>query len=424
MGPARTARSIVGLMALLAAGCTASSQTSSTGSLAPSPSAAPPPSATIAPPPETASKLPGSLLIVTGDGGLTTMRPDATADRVVVEVEDGAVEVQDAVWSPDGRRIAWSQIDVEDGAPATRVVIADPRGGSRAEAQLASPAFYLSWDPTSSRVAILTGTGPSITLSTIEREGGEAVPLGRGEPFYLSWAPDGDRLVTHVGASGLDEVDVMEGAATRLDETAELQAPAWSADGRTITYARATDDEGSGELVVRDTATDRVRSLADVEGAVFLALSPDGRRVAFHGRPAVGVDPGELGVRVVDLDGSGEVRATSQPAYAWSWSPDGERLAVLEPESGPDNRFHWTIWSDGDSFTTPSFAGTPGLVQRAQYFTQYVQSSTIWSPDGRAIAYPATAIDGRSLIWVQPVREGAAPFPVAEGAKVSWSPAA
>ena len=424
MGPSRTVRCIVGLVGLLAASCTAPSQTSSTGAIAPSVSAPPPPSATIAPPPAAASRLPGSLLIVTGEGGLTTIRPDATGGRVVVEVEEGAVQVQDAVWAPDGRRIAWSQIDVEDGEPATRVVIADARGGSRVEAPLTDPAFYLSWDPTSSRIAFLAGSGPSITLSMVDRRGGDPVLLGRGEPFYLSWAPEGDRLVTHVGESGLDEVAVAGGAATPLDRTALLQAPSWSTDGRSITYARAAKgDEGAGELVVRDTATDRVRSLADVDGTVFLAVSPDGRRVAFHGRPVSGVDPNELGVRIVDLDGSREVQATSQLAVAWSWSPDGERLAVLEPESGPENRFHWRIWSDDGSFVTPSFAGTFGLVQQAQYFTQYVQSSTIWSPDGRAIAYPAAAIDGRALIWVQPAREGVLPFPVAEGARVAWSPA-
>jgi TolB protein len=429
MGPARIARPVIVLIAGVAlASCTATTPTSSTASLAATPSASSGAPDTVAEPPAAASELPGSLLITTAEGGLLTIRPDATQRRALVEV-GGDAQVQDAAWAPDGRSIAWSQIDLDDGGlPIARVVIADAHGPDRVESTLEDPAFYLSWDPTSSRVAFLAGIQPAYTLGLVERAGGDpTLASDTGAPFFLSWAPEGDRLVTHVGASGLDEVD-LEGGGQTLDQTSAFQAPAWSADGRSIAYARTVGSDGEGQLVVRDTQTDRVRPIADVAGTVYLVLSPDGRRVAFHGRPDDGTaEPiPDLGVRIAEVDGSGEMRATTDPAIAWSWSPDGSRLAVLELDlSDPDApALRWRVWSDRGSFTTPTFTGSAGLQQQASFFTQYVQSTTMWSPDGQAFAYPAGSPDGRALIWVQPARRGAEPFAIAEGARVAWSPPA
>ena len=281
-------------------------------------------------------------------------------------------------WSPDGRWIAWSELAVANGRAEAHVVVAAPDGSGRRESLIPFPPFYLSWDPTSSRVAFLGGEEP-FTLGLVERRGDAgARPLAKGVPFYLSWGPTGDRMVTHVGSEGLDELGI-DGETTDLGTTSLLQAPSWGPDGQ-IAFVRPAGGGGRGQLVALDERSGRIRRLADLEGAAYLVVSPDGSRVAFHGRdpeeqdffdrglPDVATD---LGVHVASTDGSREVVATREPAMAWSWSPDGRRLAVLEPVYGDQIRFRWRIWSDEGSFTTPPFSGSITFLQEAAFFTQF-----------------------------------------------------
>jgi len=432
---ARTTRHVLALLgvACLLAACTTPERTLSTPSAPPATSVVPPPSETTSPPlevdpPRAASQLPGTLLVRGDDGGMTALRPDATHPVTVVDIADGAM-VQQAVWSPDGRWIAWSELAVANGRAEAHVVVSAPDGSGRRESLIPFPPFYLSWDPTSSRVAFLGGEEP-FTLGLVERRGDPgARPLAKGVPFYLSWGPTGDRMVTHVGSEGLDELAI-DGETTDLGTTSLLQAPSWGPDGQ-IAFVRPAGGGGRGELVALDERSGRIRPLADLEGAAYLVVSPDGSRVAFHGRdpeeqdfydrglPDVATD---LGVHVASTDGSREVVATSEPAMAWSWSPDGRRLAVLEPMYGDEIRFRWRIWSDEGSFTTPPFSGSITFLQEAAFFTQYAQSTTMWSPDSSAFAYPAEVDDAGPVILVQPAARDAQPFVVGSGSWVGWSP--
>jgi Tol biopolymer transport system component len=417
---------------LVVAGCTPPERTLSTPSdPATQPSVIEPkPEPVVEAPPASASRLPGRLLIRTNDGGMLVVRPDASDPVAIVDASAGGTVVQQATWSPDGERVAWSQIDAVEGQARARLVVAAPDGTARRGSPTPFPAFYLAWDPTSSRVAFLGGEQP-FTLGLVERRGDNgAKPLASGAPFYLSWAPEGDRLVTHVGPEGLDEL-TLDGDVTELDVTGMLQAPSWSA-ADDIAYVIPAE-QGESTLVVRDGQTGDVRDLARIDGAAYLVVSPDGARVAYHGRgpdeldffdrslPEVATD---LGVSVAPLDGGKAVVATTEPALAWSWSPDGRTLAVLEPIYGEGSiMFRWRLWSERGSFVTPAFAGSLGLLQDAAFFTQFAQSTSMWAPDSSAFAFPADSPAG-TMVWVQPAERGAQPFAVGPGAWVAWSPVA
>jgi hypothetical protein len=88
---------------------------------------------------------------------------------------------------------------------------------------------------------------------------------------------------------------------------------------------------------------------------------------------------------------------------------------------GDQIRFRWRIWSDEGSFTTPPFSGSITFLQEAAFFTQFAQSTTMWSPDSSAFAYPAED-DAGPVILVQPAARGAQPFVVGSGSWVGWSP--
>ena len=211
-------------------------------------------------------------------------------------------------------------------------------------------------------------------------------------------------------------------------------APSWSPDGSSIYYARSSA-EAHQNLVSQDVRSGDVTVLAPIDGMGYWVVSPDGSRVAFHGRdpeteadffdrslPDVATD---LGVSVVGADGAGLIHASEDPAISWSWSPDGSKLAILEPVYQDDGSmlFRWRIWSDEGSFLTDPFPGSLGLLQEyAPHFSQFAQSASMWAPDGSAIAYPADQQEGPTQIWVQETVEGAAAYAVSDGTAVSWSP--
>ena len=120
----------------------------------------------------------------------------------------------------------------------------------------------------------------------------------------------GDRLLS-----------LIQGKPSPLD----VQAPAWSRDGRTIVFVSWRD--GNGEVYAMDADGSEPRNLTQHPAKdVRPAWSPDGRRIAFVSRR-----DGNSEVYVMNADGSGKRNLTRNRAsddYP-TWSPDGRRIAFL-----------------------------------------------------------------------------------------------
>jgi Tol biopolymer transport system component len=419
------------------AACTSSAPTTADHGLGPV-SASPQPlsGASLASPPPSASSLPGTILFRDLLFGLGTVRPDGSGRTSLSVGRPGGVEVVSAAWSPDGRHIAWSQIDDNSTAatPGT-VVTTDRAGDHRVDTTMPLVPFYLSWDPTSSRIAYLGSGSGAIRMGVVDvnaPKGSRVDLLDTGQPYYFSWAPLGDRLAVHVGER-LDELRLDGSTDTIGARPGLFQTPVWSADGSSLVYVRRTGTE-SGQLVVRDLASNREQVLADLKGTVLLAPSPDGERVAFQALGPGRIDfydrslPQHLtdvGVTVVDV-ATGEVTRVSRDiAMAWSWSPDGDQLAILEPMyQGPGPiLFQWRLWDGAGTYATDPFTASISLLtDYAPFFGQFAESSTMWAPDGSAFAFSADLPSGPSQIVVQPAKRGVQPFVVGEGSFLGWSP--
>jgi TolB protein len=368
--------------------------------------------------------LTGRLAVLDADGHLVTMDPDGSDEILLDEVAPGTSQVRQPTWSPDGRSVAWVHVEVtEAGALSASIATAGDDGTRPSASRTAVVPFYLSWDPTSSRIAYLGAPSDTfIELGIVEVAGRTSVTsLDAGQPVFFSWGPDGDQLLVHIGAERLDRLGLDGSTSAVGDRPGTFSVPVWTADGKTLVYSSV--DEGGQRLVARNVNADRGRPLVPYEGLIAFVVSPDGERVAFQV-----IQPGRiLPLSVIDVDGGETVEIVDAPIASFFWSPDGERLLYLDPDPLPDDTglwFRWGVWDGTSSFVTPRFAPSRLIsVEYLQFFEQYAQSMRLWSPDSRAFAYPGTSEDGQEGIWIQSARPDRAPVLVAEGDFVAWSPA-
>ena len=384
----------------------------------------PPPSAAGSPDPTVPTDLAGlggRLAILDAAGNLVTVNPDGSDEMVLAEVEEGRSEVRQPTWSPDGRRVAWVTVEVtEAGALAAGVSTATSDGARATKARTPTVPFYLSWDPTSSRIAYLGSPREmEIALGILEVAGRSVgTPLDSGQPFYLSWAPAGDELLVHVGEDRLERLGLDGSLTTVSDDPGTFFTPVWTTDGRAFVYASA--GARGQHLVVHEIDATRGTQLLPFDGLLRFVVSPDGRRIAFQVLEEQNAQP----LTVIDVRTGETTEIVEGLTGGFFWSPSGDRLLYLvaDPDEGRI-WYRWGVWDGTSSFTTPRFV--PSLLVVREYlpfFEQYAQSMSLWSPDGSAFAYPGENEAGEVGIWVQSAEPDRAPVLVGEGTFVAWSP--
>ncbi len=367
--------------------------------------------------------LPGRLAILNAAGDLVTMDPDGSDELVLDEVEAGRSQVRQPTWSPDGRSVGWVHLEITEAGALSAAVATSTGDGTRpTERRTAVVPFYLSWDPTSSRIAYLgSPSETAIELGILELAGRSAgTPIDTGQPFYISWGPDGDQLLVHVGDDRLERLDLDGSLTTVAERPGTFSAPVWTADGRTFVYASI--DAGDQRLVVRrrrgrDGTDPRPVRRVDRLRRESRAASGSRSRSSSPGARSRSRSSTSIPAKTVEITGSA--------IASFFWSPDGERLLYLDPESrdGEQLWFRWGVWDGTSSFLTPRFVPSELIaVGYLQFFEQYAQSMSLWSPDSSAFAYPGMNEDGEEGIWIQSARPDRAAVLVADGDFVAWSP--
>ena len=158
---------------------------------------------------------------------------------------------------------------------------------------------------------------------------------------------------------------------------------------RTGLGASAAETYISEDLFTISPSGERITQVTD--GPVtdlFPQWSPDGKRIAFI-RPDTG--SASLDIYVVDGSGGEPANLTNSPLdheKAVSWSPDGTQIVFEKDPINPiydgDNRLDTDLWiMDADGAIPTQLTDEEGA-----------HHSPAWSPDGSAIAYVYSTVQG------------------------------
>lgn len=364
----------------------------------------------------------GQVYLIDPDGG---DRLDLVADPTI---EQGA----QPVWSPDGRRIAWS----ERSALGFSIVSTNIDGTERRRAETLFSGYYGYWDPTSTQLGFLGNAAPGTGL-VLDQGTGLALDdvIDSDTFYYFSWGPDGTEWVVHSG-SGLSIVSV-DGSRRILNlDDFQFRAPIWTANGALVLGVR----QGNRNVIALvDPETLEVEELVEAGDVANFVLDPTGRFLAIESLsfPDGGI-PEEDGITAVALQtaptaelliydlATGEVEQVldEQTGGFW-WSPDGSSLAVLVRDVGePIGRTQWLVWQNGDTFRSDPFRITPVFATTyVPFFDQFAQSVSPWAPDSSRFVYAGFDTEGRRGVFVQPAQPGEPAQRIADdGAVAFWSP--
>jgi len=282
----------------------------------------------------------GKLAFVS-DGGIWVLDVDSGQKRQLT-TDGGNREPR---LSPDGRWLAFAKGD----AGAIWVMRED---GSDASLVAESGRAGFTWAPAGNRLAYATGEG---VLLLLDVESGEQLSLLDLEVSRFAWLPDGNALILELWAR-------QELATPSLPST--LHQGLWRVN---------TDGTGLAQLY---TAWDQ-QTLAEVD---LGTLSPGGRWLTlWEGFVSASLRADGLPLRIMPVTGGQPQEIASatllRPGFV-AWSPQGDRLAVVEGGGRQAwvNKQIVVMQPDGSDRRLLSDAS------RADLFPA-------WSPDGQRIAF-------------------------------------
>jgi hypothetical protein len=181
-------------------------------------------------------------------------------------------------------------------------------------------------DLASGNTTLLAGTTRG-DMNPLWSPDGQTIAFTRGPSSGLIGAP-GPYNIMLTNAGGMNAHQLTEGMEANY-------AQAWMPDGDHLLYTTVSRDVVS--LKIMNVQSGEVTSLFDTNYNGTVAVSPDGRRLAFEEM----LPPDKYGLFVSDLDGSNRrLLADGRAAYIVTvpaWSPDGQWLiaTVHDPETEP-----------------------------------------------------------------------------------------
>jgi Tol biopolymer transport system component len=267
-------------------------------------------------------------------GGIVSVNADGSDPvRLTAEGRD----VDSAVWSPDGSRVAFLMQDDADGDPTvydaaledSEIYVMGADGGNLTRlTENRHSDDIVRWNPDGTRLSFRSNRDGDHRLYTMRTDGTDVRPLTPAgwTADSHSWSPDGSRFA-FVGGDGEDDGDGCffaghedlelylmnadgSGAVRLTDDELYQQSPVWSPDGSKVAFAASNQSDYAWEIFVVNADGSGLWRLTDYPGYDMGPVwSPDGSMIGFTSDRSMGGDPHgdhQGGIPyVMNADGSG-----------------------------------------------------------------------------------------------------------------------
>jgi len=298
-------------------------------------------------------------------------------------------------WSSDGTKIG---LGIEADIYTVAAVGGTPE---RISLESTASSFRLTapmWNPDGRRIAYTDVAGSGLTTSkiwTVRNDGTDPIAVTDGTNFdrHPVWSRDGEELFFISDRGGNSDIwwvpinsrGKPTGRPKAITFGAGVDAIALSADGRRIAYSKAVDHSNIWTMPI---ARDRTLTLRDAEPITSenyfieaIAVSPDREWIAINSNRT-----GNMDIWIMRKNGEMLRQITTNKAHDWSayWSPDGQQIA-----------FHSMRTGNREIFTIP-VEGGPAL-----QLTDHPAKDWIpwWSPVGDMIAFTSDR-SGTMEVWM------------------------
>ena len=337
------------------------------------------------------------------DGQIRTVNPDGSGD-LRISPQEGIFTWP--TWSPDGQEVAFSGvIGVDGGQRQYNLYSLNTMTGQSSEIHLGEPGatrlvaqgapHYILWSPDSTHLAFIgtTASGLRLYVDDLGDDIGPKPALD-GSPLWLDWSPDSRFILVHRGPDHF-LLDSALGIPTLLDIPAAgldvgYNVPVWRPLGDTITFVGGDTSQGY-TLYTSGRDALNPRPVAEVPQGAAFSWSPDGQVLAVASPNTVGYYQ-PLGLRVFSrvslysAEGSKRSVEITENVVAFFWSPDSTKLAYVTFTDVP-GVLRWKVVTiaDGTRWRVMDFLPSLGHLTVLQFFDQYARSHSVWSPDSTSL---------------------------------------
>lgn len=328
-------------------------------------------------------------------GGCYVMSALGGTPRRVVALGSPRPPGESPAWSADGSKLACPAVD-EQSRPVVEILTLATQETERLSVEGQYGPNHLTWSPDGRFFAYVDAISPTAETTKLWIVGlsGESMALSDGttEVWSPMWSPAGTSLLYVSNRGGSRDLWIQplsddaqpQGDPVAITTGLGIQSASLLPDGTKVAYSKGGRYANAWRVPI---FADRVARWSDAEQLTFdqafiefVALSPDGRRLAVNSNRN-----GFQDLWTLPSEGGPMEPLTGDAAPDWmpAWSPDGSEIAFYTGRTG--NR---------DIFVMPS-AGGPMRQLTTRTGGDIMPA---WSPDGERIAYTAIR-DGNYDIW-------------------------
>lgn len=209
-------------------------------------------------------------------------------------------------WSPDGKRLVFTQFDETTHTTSIGIMNADGTGE-----MLLRKGMYARWSPNGQLIFYsgdCSAEHPAGGVCAINTDGTNVKWIAAGDSGSIDWSPDNRRMVLSGDYSNIIYIANADGTGAR--EITAGNAPRWSPDGTKIVFEHRTGNthETDSIYIMNADGTD-ITCLTKGHRDGNPVWSPDGKHIAFESYR----DGDDYHIFIMHPDGSNVHRLTSLP---------------------------------------------------------------------------------------------------------------